>query len=94
MFELLMTGSLILLVLTILACLYRVWKGPSMPDRIQALDTIGITLVGGVAIFSVLLRTHAFLEVILIIGILSFVGTIAFARSLERGVVIERKRVD
>ena len=92
MFKLLLISSLCIIVLSVLAYLYRVWKGPSMPDRIQALDSIGITLVAGVAILSVLLRTYAFLEIILLIGILSFVGTIAFARVLERGVVIERRR--
>lgn len=94
MFEFLMVASLILLVLTLFACLYRVWKGPSIPDRVQALDTIGITLVAGVAIISVILKSYAFLEVILLIGILSFIGTVAYARFLERGVAIERKRVE
>ncbi|TWI59621.1 Na(+)/H(+) antiporter subunit F1 [Halalkalibacter nanhaiisediminis] len=92
MFEIVLITSLFLLTLSIFAALYRVIKGPSMPDRVMALDTIGINLVAGVAILSILLRTYAFLEVILLIGILSFIGTIAFARFLERGVVIERKR--
>lgn len=75
-----------------MAALYRVAKGPSMPDRVQALDFIGVNLLAAVAIFSILLKTYAFLEVILLIGILAFVGTVAFARYIERGVVIERKR--
>ena len=83
--------SLILLILSILANIYRLVKGPSDPDRIQALDALGINLISGVAIFSVLLRNTGFFEVILLIGILSFIGTIAFARFIERGVVIERK---
>ena len=92
MFEIVLITSLFLLTLSIFAALFRVIKGPSMPDRVMALDTIGINLVAGVAILSILFRTYAFLEVILLIGILSFIGTIAFARFLERGVVIERKR--
>ncbi|PKG24235.1 Na(+)/H(+) antiporter subunit F1 [Niallia nealsonii] len=86
--------SLILLNLSILATIYRLIKGPSAPDRIQALDVLGIHLISGVAIFSVLLRNTAFFEVILLIGILSFIGTIAYARYIERGVVIERKQSD
>ncbi|AZV44984.1 Na(+)/H(+) antiporter subunit F1 [Peribacillus asahii] len=94
MVELILMSSLFLLILSILLTLYRVIKGPSMPDRVQALDAIGINLLAGVAIFAVLLRTSAFLEIILLIGILSFVGTVAFARFIERGVVIERKPAD
>jgi multicomponent Na+:H+ antiporter subunit F len=92
MFNSLMILSLIILTMAILLNLYRVVKGPSSADRIQALDSIGINLIAGIAIFSVFLNTHAFFELILLIGILSFIGTIAFARFIERGVAIERKR--
>ncbi|MGE8080215.1 Na(+)/H(+) antiporter subunit F1 [Peribacillus loiseleuriae] len=93
MFKLILMISLFFLTLSMMVALYRVIKGPSVPDRVQALDTISISLIGGVAICSVLFHTHALLEIILILGILSFVGTIAFARFIERGVVIERKRI-
>jgi len=92
MTEIILNISLFLLVLSILAALYRVIKGPSTADRVQALDSISITIIAGVAIYSVLFDSHAILEIILLIGILSFVGTIAFARFIERGVVIVRKR--
>jgi multicomponent Na+:H+ antiporter subunit F len=92
MFEMIMMGCLFFLSLSILAALYRVIKGPSMPDRVLALDAIGINLIAGVAILSMLFRTDAYFEIILLIGSLSFVGTIAFARYIERGVVIERRR--
>jgi multicomponent Na+:H+ antiporter subunit F len=90
MFNFILITSLFLLTLSILAAIYRMVKGASTPDRVQALDFIGINLIAGIAIVSVLLRTHAFLDIILLLGILSFVGTIAFARFIERGVVIER----
>lgn len=91
-FEIIMVTSICLLVLSILANIYRVVKGPTSPDRVQALDSIGINLIASIAVFSVLLHTHAFFDLILLIGILSFVGTVAFARFLESGVVIVRKR--
>ncbi|MBY0122052.1 Na(+)/H(+) antiporter subunit F1 [Bacillus sp. S/N-304-OC-R1] len=84
---------LFFLSLSILAALYRVVKGPSTPDRVMALDNIGVNLIAIVACLSILLRTHAFFDIILLIGILSFVGTIAFARFIERGTAIERKRI-
>ena len=94
MIEVILVISLVLLTLSILANIYRLIKGPSAPDRIQALDAVGLNLISGVAIFSVLLKNTGFFEVILLIGILSFIGTIAFARFIERGVVIERKQSD
>lgn len=81
-----------ILMLSILANMYRVVKGPSGADRVQALDSIGINMIASIAAYSVLFHTQAFFDLILLIGILSFIGTIAFARFIERGVVIERKR--
>ena len=81
--------ALIMLALAILGCLYRVIRGPSMADRIIALDTIGIQLLAIVAIFGALMRSTAYFGTVLVIGILGFLGTTAFARYIERGVVIE-----
>ena len=90
MFKLILIISLVFLTLSILVAIYRVIKGPSTADRVQALDYIGINLIASIAIFSILLHTHAYFDLILLVGILSFVGTIAFSRYIERGVVIER----
>ena len=90
MFEYALIAALFLLSLSVLIAIYRLFKGPSMPDRVMALDSVGIHLISSVAILSVLFRTHAYLDIILLLGILSFIGTIAFARFIERGVVIER----
>ena len=92
MFNTILITALFFITLSILVAIYRLIKGPSVADRVQALDFIGIQLIAGVAIVSVHLRTHAFLDIILLLGILSFVSTIAFARFIERGVVIERRR--
>ena len=86
--------SLALFMFAIALSLYRVIKGPSMPDRAIALDTVGVNLVSSIAIVSVFLSTKAFLDAILILGILSFIGTISFSKYIERGVLIERKRND
>ncbi|KAF0819342.1 Na(+) H(+) antiporter subunit F [Bacillus sp. ZZV12-4809] len=92
MIEIILLLSLGFLALSMMATIFRLVIGPTTPDRVQALDVLGINLISAVAILSVLLKTHAFMEVILLIGILSFIGTIAFARFMERGVVIERRR--
>lgn len=86
--------SLALFSVSIALSLYRVIRGPSMPDRAIALDTIGINLLSSIAIVSIVLKTKAYLEAILILGILAFIGTIAFTKYIERGVIVERKSND
>lgn len=92
MFEIVIRFSLFICSLAMLLLIYRVIKGPSMPDRIIALDAIGINLVAMTALTSIILKTSAFLEIILLIGILAFIGTVAFAKYLEKGEIIERER--
>jgi len=83
--------SLVLFMLAIALLLYRVIVGPTLPDRAIALDTIGVNLISAIAIVSIVLNTKAFLEAILILGILAFIGTIAFSKYIERGVIVERR---
>ena len=92
MIELMLCISLVLFTLSIAIVLYRIIRGPSMPDRVIAMDTLGVNLISGIAVISILLKTKAFLEAILIIGILSFLSTIALSKFLERGVIVEYKR--
>lgn len=83
--------ALAFFMLAIALLLYRVIKGPTLPDRAIALDTIGVNLISAIAIVSIVLNTKAFLEAILILGILAFIGTIAFSKYIERGDIVERK---
>ncbi|MGE7843719.1 Na(+)/H(+) antiporter subunit F1 [Lysinibacillus sp. NPDC093712] len=94
MVEKVLLVALALFSMSIALSLYRVIKGPSMPDRAIALDTIGINLLSAIAIVSIVLKTKAYLEAILILGILAFIGTIAFTKYIERGVIVERKSND
>ncbi|MFL8939153.1 Na(+)/H(+) antiporter subunit F1 [Rossellomorea oryzaecorticis] len=75
-----------------LGLIYRVIKGPTIPDRVVALDAIGINLIAIVALISMIIDTYAFLSVILLLGILAFLGTVAFSKFLEKGEIIERER--
>lgn len=84
--------AILCISVSMLGLIYRVIKGPSTPDRVVALDAIGINLISIIALVSILLRTHAFLEIILLLGILAFIGTVAFSKYLEKGVIIERDR--
>jgi len=92
MLNTIITISLLAITISMLGMIYRVIKGPSVADRVVALDALGISLVGLVALVSILLHTSAFLEVILLIGILAFIGTVAFSKYLEKGVILEHDR--
>lgn len=94
MIDLILKTALVLFMMAIGLSLFRVIKGPSLPDRAIALDTIGVNLISAIAIVSIVLKTKAFLEAILILGILAFIGTIAFSKYIERGVIVERKSTD
>lgn len=92
MFESIITFALVCISISMLGLIYRVIKGPSIPDRVIALDALGVNLIAVIALISILLDTYAFLEVILLIGILAFIGTVAMAKYLEKGVLLEDDR--
>ncbi|HWL12394.1 MAG TPA: Na(+)/H(+) antiporter subunit F1 [Ureibacillus sp.] len=82
--------SIVIVVLSMVAIVYRLVKGPNPSDRVVALDTIGVALICLVGLFSMLIDTSFFLEIILLLAILSFIGTIAFSKFIEKGDIITR----
>ena len=84
------TVCIIAVSLSIIILLYRALMGPTNPDRAVALDTIGINLMALAGLLAIELVTKQFNDVILLIGILLFIGTVAIAKFLEKGVIIDR----
>jgi multicomponent Na+:H+ antiporter subunit F len=80
-----MLGILLLLAGALAIVFVRVALGPSAPDRVVALDLMGGVTVGIVAVYSALTGEHALLRVAMGIALISFLGTVAVARYLERG---------
>lgn len=94
MIETILTISLILFGISIAITFIRIVLGPSFPDRVIAMDVIGVNIISAIAIISIFFNTKAYLDAILILAILAFISTIAFSKFIERGVIIERKRRD
>ncbi|WP_243387824.1 Na(+)/H(+) antiporter subunit F1 [Bacillus kexueae] len=92
MFETVIIISLALIAISSFLLIIRLIKGPSVPDRAVSLDAFGINLIAITAIISVVLKTNAFLDVILLLGILAFIGTVAIAKFLEKGEIVENDR--
>ena len=86
----LISGSIILITLAMVMIIYRLVKGPNASDRVIALDTIGVCLISLVGLFSIIVETSFYLEIILLLAILSFIGTVAFSKFIEKGDIIER----
>ncbi|WP_239257020.1 Na(+)/H(+) antiporter subunit F1 [Listeria ilorinensis] len=84
--------GLLLYSISIFLYLYRILKGPTTSDKVIALDSIGMNLVAIVALLSMFFDTNAYLDVILLIALLAFIGTVSFAKFIEKGKVIERER--
>lgn len=89
MFQLLLYTALIVLSISLVILLVRIILGPSISDRILGLDALGITLVGFIGVVMILQDTIAYSDVILVLSILSFVGTVALSKFIERGTVFD-----
>lgn len=81
--------ALVALGIGMLLCGVRLWRGPSLPDRIVALDTLYLYALALVMVIGIVSHTSVFFEAALLIAMLGFVSTIAAARYLARGDVIE-----
>jgi multicomponent K+:H+ antiporter subunit F len=67
----------------------RVLRGPSLTDRVLALDTIYINSIALIVLFGIYLRTSMYFEAALLIALIGFVSTVAVAKYLLRGDIIE-----
>jgi multicomponent K+:H+ antiporter subunit F len=67
----------------------RLVIGPSVGDRILALDTMVVNAIGLIVLLGIAQGTRIYFEVTLIIAMLGFVSTVAYARFVLRGDIIE-----
>lgn len=75
--------------LAMLLCGWRLLRGPETTDRVLALDTLYINAVALVILLGIQLGSTLLFEAALIVAMLGFVSTVALARFLSRGDVIE-----
>jgi multicomponent Na+:H+ antiporter subunit F len=85
MAEALITVAAALMGLAFLLALWRFLVGPSAADRVVAFDVLTIVSVTGIALVALVEGRGIYLDVALIYALLSFLGVIAVARYLERG---------
>jgi multicomponent K+:H+ antiporter subunit F len=78
-----------LLGLALLLCLVRLVRGPSVPDRILALDTLYVEAVAMLVVIGIRFAERAYLDGALVIALLGFVGTVALAKYHLQGDIID-----
>lgn len=67
----------------------RLIKGPDLPDRILAMDTLYINGIAVIMLFGLYLDSNLFFEAALLIAVMGFVSTVAISKHLMRGNIIE-----
>jgi multicomponent K+:H+ antiporter subunit F len=78
-----------LVCLSLILNLWRLFKGPSRPDRILALDTMYINSIALIILFGIAAGTTLYFEAALLIAMLGFVSTAAMCKYILRGDLIE-----
>jgi multicomponent Na+:H+ antiporter subunit F len=62
----------------------RLVRGPTLPDRVVALDLMAFVIISMAGVYSIATDHAEFLSVALALGVFIFVGTVAYARYIER----------
>jgi len=89
MLEIVIPIAFTMLALSVLLVFLRLLKGPSLPDRILALDTLYINAIALVVLLGIYLESSLYFEAALLIALMGFVGTIALSKYLLRGDIME-----
>jgi multicomponent Na+:H+ antiporter subunit F len=84
MTDLMLNVAVLVLVIALLLGFYRLWRGPSVVDRILAFDAVVLCAVGLTALLSRWWQSELYIELILIVSSLGFFGTVAFVYFLQR----------
>lgn len=84
-----MLNITIAIALTMLAsaailAFFRLVRGPTLPDRVVAIDLIGVLIVCLIVVVAGTTGQQVLLDVAIFIALISFVGTVAYARYVER----------
>jgi multicomponent Na+:H+ antiporter subunit F len=77
--------ALTMLTVAVVLAFVRLLRGPTLPDRVVSIDLVGVLIVGITVVAAAASGEQAFLDVALVIALVSFVGTVAYARYIERG---------
>jgi len=73
-----------LLTIAVILAFVRLVRGPTLPDRVVALDLIATLMIGIIAIYAIATDEPVLLDLAIVLALISFLGTVAFAHYIER----------
>jgi multicomponent Na+:H+ antiporter subunit F len=85
MMEIVSQVTLVTLAAAVLVAFIRLVKGPTLPDRIVASDLLGVLVVGLIVVLAGSTGVRATLDAAIVIALIGFLGTVAYATYVERG---------
>src|SRR5690606_41216393 len=83
--NLMVNSALVILVITLILATYRIWRGPSAMERLQALDLTSSVLVAVIVVLGIVLRISLIIDIAIALAAFSFVSTLAVARFISEG---------
>jgi multicomponent Na+:H+ antiporter subunit F len=85
MLDVISQATLVILGVAMVVAFVRLVKGPTLPDRIVAMDLFGVLVVGQIVVLAGWSGVRATLDAAIVIALVGFLGTIAYATYVERG---------
>ena len=87
--DLALSIAIVAVTLAVALCAWRLFRGPETTDRILALDTLSMNAVALIVLLGIRWNTALLFEAALLVAMLGFASTVALARYLSRGDVVE-----
>ena len=85
MLEFISRFTLVTLGVALLIAFVRLVRGPTLPDRIVAMDLFGVLVVGLIVVLAGWSGVRATLDAAIVVALIGFLGTVAYATYVERG---------
>ena len=85
MFDLAIIAANVLLSIALLLGFWRLYLGPTLPDRVVALELIASLTIGFIAVYVVSSGRTPFIDVAMVLALTAFLAAVGFARYLEKG---------
>lgn len=78
-------ATIAMLGVALLMSVARVVQGPTLPDRVVAMDLLGVVVVGIIVVLGTWTGVPTMIDVAIVIALIGFLGTVAYATFVERG---------
>jgi multicomponent K+:H+ antiporter subunit F len=82
-------GCMVVVGIAMLLCLWRLLRGPTVPDRILALDTLSVTAIAELMLLGMHLDSPIYFEAALVIAMLGFSSTVVLCKYVLRRDIVE-----